>query len=512
MSMKRIVVVCLSVLILAGCSGIGDGNEPEALKVLPLASISGLTRDELDDLFDQDTEALTVLTCLSDAATAIVRFTDGDVGIFSERVTWVSSDDDVVTVSNGEDPVPGSGGLFFAAGTLKPIGPGTATVTAEYLGMRAEIPVVVEALDTSTIAVTPATAVLAPRSLQNFQVEAMVNGVLTSVSRAVTFRFTEPDEEVALLTVGTQGNAEVRAVAAAEPSLPMTLEANFIAPCGSNPRVQIQVAPLSSLELEYEDGFADGQLIAGSSQFLRATGVFDNVDLDKDDAPDTQDLSNQVQLTSTRPAVIGTGGFFDGPNRVTGGGAGTGGVSTAPPQVAVGKARVTASFGRVPDTDGEGPGVEIPGTQSNPLRFNSVDVVVNALAIEPAGPVTLAPRSTTNLSAFGTYTFMDVTRSIDLTRHVTWAVTEVGGEPVKEDDVPILFIQSGINLAAGTAVSLVTEDAAVQNSDVTITATYVRGVIDSTVPLPADDLTDLVQETMVLVREGAASEPVESSP
>ncbi|MGQ0701242.1 MAG: hypothetical protein ACT4PZ_23730 [Panacagrimonas sp.] len=563
MSIKQSVAACLSVSLLAGCSGIGDGNEPEALRVLPVSQLGGLTtRDELDALFEQPQEPLETFTCLRDGAAAVVRFSDGDVAIFSNRVVWSSSDETVVEVDNFDDePDDDSNGLLFAAGSLKPVGPGSAMVTADFLGLTSSIEVKVTALDPSTIVVNPAKTFLVPRSRQVFEVQAMVDGVLRSVSSSATFRFETPqcsdgvdnddddlidfpddrnctspadsvesaltqcndgldndgdgsiddDDEgcdlgervdenpVAIIDASRDqlGNAVVTAVAASDD--PLQLQVLFNAPCGVSPTVPVRVADLESLSLDYEEGagFGDGRLIVGSTQFLRVTGNFG--DLDGDGTDETQDLSAQAALTSTTPAIVGTGGLFDNLNRVTGGAN-----STMPP-AAVGNVTVTANFGRTADPDGEtGPLMGEPGVTSDPpLPFNVVNVVVDALAIGPADPttgepVTIAPRERTNFKAFGTYTFPNpggVPRQMDLTRHVTWRVTAVDGVPVKPDDEPTAVIVTGINADAGLAVSLVLEDAADQNSVVTIAATLVRGVVDSTVPLPADDLVDLVKTT-----------------
>lgn len=472
----------LAATLMAGCSGVGEGSRPETLKILQLAPGEALSRD----LLEAPTEPAEAFTCVRTALSLFVTFSGGDIGNFTNRARWSSSNEAVVRVSNRDETVPGSDGdLVFDFGSLTPVAPGTATITAEYVGKTASIPVTVEGLDTSTITIEPASAVMAPRSVQDFRVSALIDGVVTDISNVVTFAFAEPDEEVAIVS----GTGRVRAVAAG--TAPLTLEGRLNAPCEVTPSAPVQVATLQALDLDYEEGFDSGELLSGTTQLLRATGQFG--DLDGDGQADTQDLSSQSVLTSSDTGVLSPGGLLSDFNLVIA-------ITSGEVPSLVGDATVTVNFGRVIDPDDDGPVEGDPGVESNALPFTVFNTQLQSLRITPEEVQTLAPLDSTRFRAIGTYTFDGVEREQDVTRHVAW----------QSSDTELVQIVTGVVRGAGMAQAP-TQDG---EGSVTISASFVLGVADvdaqgvANPNRPVDDPDDLRDSVeLIVVAAGAQTNP-----
>ncbi len=112
--MRAAGVVIAGALGLVACSGIGDGNAPKTLEI----QIGGVA------------EGAEVYACSSQVPQARLEFSDGSIGDFVYRVTWTSSDPDILTVSDGTIQAPSG---VFVNGALLPKAPGTVTLTASYL-------------------------------------------------------------------------------------------------------------------------------------------------------------------------------------------------------------------------------------------------------------------------------------------------------------------------------------------------------------------------------------------
>ncbi|MGQ0502136.1 MAG: hypothetical protein ACT4P0_05940 [Panacagrimonas sp.] len=510
MSITRFATTCLGVAVLSACGGIGDGSKPEEIRIVAVSATTGLSGRDFVKLFDAPQKPVSTYTCLRDRMAAFVRFSDGDIGDFTRRVNWTSDNPAVATVSNGDEPVPGLDKRFFVPGSFKPVSASTVNITAEYLGVTTTIPVTVREIDKSSIELTPTTAAVAPRALQTFQVFAMIDGVRTALTGtrsrfldAFNFKFQAPNEEIVLIDGTDAEGVQVLGVAVPEAgAAPMVLDANLTSECpGVTLTAPVQVADVTSLKLGYEEGFPNGRLITGSTQVVRVIGSYAGVDLDGNGEDDTQDLSEQCTFESSNPVAVVPGSIFSGFNRLVA----LAGTSTTQP-ARVGSAKLVATYGAIPDPDGEGPEVEDPGLKSNELDFSVVNVVVDALEIGPRDaatptPVTIAPRGSTQFKAVGTYTFDGHVRTIDLSRHVIWEVTEVDGVPIVKGDEPVVAISTGGNKTAGLAQSVVGVDDADQESVVTIQARLVRGVNDTGRSVPPDDLEDLVETTTLTVEQ-----------
>lgn len=507
-STTQTIAACIAVLLLAGCSGIGSGSKPEKIQILQLDPRVPLAADPLT----RPTEPAKVFTCIRSALGGFVTFSDGSVGNFTSRALWTSSDPGVVRVSNADEPVPFNPGLVFGFGALTPVAAGSATVTVNYLGLTATIPVIVQALDTSTLTITPAKATMVPNSVQAFRAEATLDGVVRDVSDVVNFRFTTPDDNVA--TVDRRGT-----VVAQAPGAQLNLEANFNSPCTVTPVAPVQVAMPTALRLERETDFypsgtssSENRVVRGYTQFARVIAEF-GADFDADGSNDEQDLGSQIGrlvLTATTtdpapapdttaPTIVAFGSSLGRSNQVTG--------------VTVGAADVTARYGPISKgVDGISGNADDEFLDSSaPLSFKVVDgpsttvdgitTVTNPLqgfSIAPSDPGITTVLGEQQFRATGSFVVDDSVTSLvhDITRHVQWTASKaIPADAADARTVAFIGNFPG-TLSAGLATSLL--KAGEDPAQSAIQATAVAGEPDATATDPASDPDDVQTTTLSL--------------
>lgn len=299
---KTVAASCAAVLLLSSCSGIGDGASPESLKILQVTP---------DTVFDEDFirgEQIPgkAFTCVRGVLQAFIFFDDGDVGNFTRRVKWTSSNPSVLTVSNFDEPVPGNPANRFDYGSIAPLSAGTATVTATYLNMTATIPITVDTAGAITI--TPNDLRMVPRSFQQLQAIAVLDGRKTDLTAQTVFDLNDgdPDAVADFATLSETGS-----IGALAPSVPLPITAKLNVQggaCATDPgttaEANLQVVAIPSpptpnpmklgLRLEPEEGYGS-TLAEGTSQFLTLIARFgdSNGDGDSDDPNEYQDLSFQ---------------------------------------------------------------------------------------------------------------------------------------------------------------------------------------------------------------------------
>ncbi|MBL6750216.1 MAG: hypothetical protein ISP90_06820 [Nevskia sp.] len=131
---------CIMVL-LGACSGggaVGHGNAPKVLVITQGTSATQVA-------------SVRAHACLPQPISVLLFFDDGSFGNFTGRVVWSSSNPGTVAVSNGDYPVPGVAGAFYPSGTLVPLAPGTAEITATYSALSAVVSVSVGSLDNAKL-------------------------------------------------------------------------------------------------------------------------------------------------------------------------------------------------------------------------------------------------------------------------------------------------------------------------------------------------------------------------
>lgn len=289
----RILALSACALLSVGCSGIGDGSKLETIRIVQSPTQPNTAATEVD-----------AFTCVRSSLTVVGEFTRGDIGNFSNRVVWSSDNEAVLRVTNVNEPVgDDSDDVFLIGGVLLPqmASDMPVTISAEYLGLRAEVQVTVK--EATEVRIEPAIARILPNTTQRYVVRAKLDGVDTDVTSLNTLSFVEANDEVALLDTTTVG--VVRGVAV-DPD-PLFLQADPGVPCPALETVESQAQAIvadavGDLVLDFEEGFESGQLAEGTSQFLQLRALFGDFvddngnavpDGDQDDEGEFQDLSNQ---------------------------------------------------------------------------------------------------------------------------------------------------------------------------------------------------------------------------
>jgi hypothetical protein len=280
-------VAAVTVLLLAGCNGVGKGSKPEKVEISKIVGSSVV----LDD------EPAKAYTCLTSRLGLVVTFTNGDRGDFSSRAHWTSDDENVAVISNYKDPIsdklegePGS--VYTAGGVIYPIGLGTTTVHVEYLGFRASLGVEVGAV--TGLRILPTDQKIVPKSNQVYTVRAKLDGIETDVTGLATLELLNaagqiPNEEVAVFSTSSGQNVVTGVKAQGAGDAPFTVKATFEAPCAGAPSTSVRVEDIApgGLKIGYEKGFENGRLAESSSEFMTLTANFAD--------GSTQDLSQQVR-------------------------------------------------------------------------------------------------------------------------------------------------------------------------------------------------------------------------
>lgn len=122
------ILSLLGLVIVTGCSSIGDGNGPVSMEL----QVNGVAEDA------------EVFACQVSRPAVRVSFTnESEADFFGQGrdIRYSSSNPDVLAVSDGTYPSPG--GQFFRPGVLIPIKAGSATVTANYLDLEDSIDITV---------------------------------------------------------------------------------------------------------------------------------------------------------------------------------------------------------------------------------------------------------------------------------------------------------------------------------------------------------------------------------
>lgn len=263
--MRGFLAAAAALLALAACKGVGDGRRPTAL-----ALTSSYGGDSVES-YECATVQLTAAATFSGEGGDTLE----DV---SARSSWSSNDTGVAMVSNGDIRIPGST-LYYAQGTVIVLGPGTATITADYAGMRAQYGI--SASSIGELKITPELTRLAPETLQRFELETTTaeSRVPLDLTDIAVWRIVTTSAPVALdgstLTALT---GPVDSPFVVEAALPL---------CGRSAQRELQLGPLRALQLDYDQP-AGAPLPLGYSAYARISGLF------VDTSAPPQDLGAQV--------------------------------------------------------------------------------------------------------------------------------------------------------------------------------------------------------------------------
>lgn len=437
MTMKALLktsFVAAALAALTACEGIGDGNRPESFFI---------------SVEPADGSAFEMIQCLRVNVAMVGEFTNGARGNFTARATWTSNNPDVLMVSDGDIVLPESGNAQLAKGTLIPVQPGTATVTATFLDQAASLLVDVSAL--GDVRVEPAASTTAIGARRSQTVFADIEGEDLNLAGFTRWTFDEAeavgdDEEDPTTAIAELNpvSGEITGVGAG--SLTSRTILDF---CGIEATAAVEVAPIDSLVLakEFDDR---NELITATTEIFEVTAQFAN--------GDEQVLTSQADYISSREEVAA----FDLTEGVVNA---LRGLMADPAPV-----EVTARFDQTPD-DVE----DEDFVFSAPIDVTIVDAELNSLAVTPQ-TLELVGNDDGNLIATGT--FDDGARTQLITRHVTWT----------SDNAAVLVSNAGVS--AGAVASIVDED-----NTATITATRSEVADDGSVTTFSDSATVNVTAT-----------------
>lgn len=265
----RFQSAALALLALAACSvTVGDGRRPTALLVTSLYG-----GDAVDTYECAAIELAAVATFSGEGADTLEAV--------SARAHWSSSDAGVAVVSNGDLAIPGGSGLYYAQGTVIVLAPGTATITAEYAGMRAQYGI--SASPIGELQITPALTRMAPETTQQFalQTTTLDSSVPIDLSDVAVWK---------IVSAGAPASTSGPTLETLSGPLdsPFVLEA-ALPLCGRSAQRTLQLGRLKSLQLDYDQP-AGAMLPLGYSEFIRIQGLFE------DAAAPPQALGTQVEL------------------------------------------------------------------------------------------------------------------------------------------------------------------------------------------------------------------------
>jgi len=299
--------------------------------------------------------------------TATGTFSDGTIQDITAQVSWVSSNNASLTVSNS----PGSQGL--ATGVT----PGTAVVSATLSGITGTSTVTVTAAALTSLAITPAN----PRAAKGTQVQFTATGTFADGStQDVTTQVTWASSQAAVASVsnatGTEGLAT--GLLAGTTTISATLSG-----VSSSTTMTVTNVVLSSISVTP----AARTLARGYRLQFTATAVFSD--------GSTQNVTAQATWTSTSTGVA----------TVTNGG--TRGLATG---VAAGTTTISASFNGVVGT----------------TTLTVTNATLSSIAVTPA-TVTLSVKQQFQLTATGT--FSDGT-TLDITTQAHWTTSNANAASV----------------------------------------------------------------------------------
>ncbi len=391
-SLQKLVIAGSLVLATAACNigGIGDGNKPDSVEIVRVTG-----------LLDRTTNKSYV--CFTDRLQLIGRFTDGQVGDYTNRnATWTSSNPSVLQVSNGDIPLPSQADLFFPRGTLIPRSAGTAVISVDYVGLKTSYEVEVRTPEAFEIQ-TPQ-LVIAPNTLGGLVLAATIDGRELDVTPAAAWSFVQDAEFTDdFATIG----ATTGVVAARGETTGVTLTARAtLELCPElegidNLTANVVVSEIQSIAITREFADApDNELVRNTTDLLTVTATLAS--------GDTQNLTAQQSITyasdATTIAIPGAAGVR---NLVSG--------------LAVGTANITATWTGV-DPDPENDDIDPPTLPSAPLPLTIVEDTISALEVTPAG-ATIRVGGRVQFAAEATYTAVP-TRKQGVTRHIAWTSSD----------------------------------------------------------------------------------------
>jgi len=401
---------CASAVGLSACGAVGDGNSITGLRIVPGNGADG------------DTVAQSYL-CRTTQLTMLGSFESGSDGNYTSRGTWSSSDPSVVEISNGDVEVPGIEDSFYAAGVLVPHTVGTATITADFVGLTATIEV--DVTDSGGFVLSPAAVRVATTTQQQLSLTTTEDGEEVDVTGEARYSIDGEDEDdedltdnVALVSSTSglvvsqlEGDVVVNAVLPLCPDITMSSA--------------VHVQDPEALVIAYGEGFGD-ELVDGTTEYF-------SVFADFGDGPE-QDVSGQIPMVASDTEILRFSGSSGSRNLA----------SAVEPSADPVDVTATLSYGDDEDTEEDDPTFTVT---SNALPVTVIDPALETVTVTPS-EATIEGLGTVELRATGTF---EGGYEQDITRHVAWT----------SSDTSMATVVSGVTRTAGTVSSRVSDGGAV---------------------------------------------------
>jgi Bacterial Ig-like domain (group 2) len=371
---------------IGSASGLAKAVAPEsgATITATLGTVSGTTTLEVTNAtitsISVSPTGRTIAPATELPFTATGTFSDSSTQVITTNATWSSSDTAVATVG--------------PEGVATAVGPGTTNIGAAFGGVSELVPLTVSSVTLTSIAVAPATAVMAPASTLSYGATGTYSDGSTQPITG-TVAWSSSANNVASITsygLATGESAGTATITASQGSV----SGNAAVVVASSTLASIQVSPASATVAEQT-----------GTQF-NAVGVFsDNT---------TQNLTSSVNWTSS-PASIAT-------------------VSNASPTkglatgVSAGSATITALF---------------TGLSGN-ATLAVTSATLTSITVTPADP-TIALGGTEQFTATGNFSD-DSTEN--LTDQVAWTSSDVSVATIKADGSASTAGQTGSTTITAT--------------------------------------------------------------
>ncbi len=441
-----LVVATGSGLSACDLEGLGNGNGLESLKVVRISSLV-------------DTTEKFSYQCFADQLQLQGVFDNEGIGDYTSRAVWTSSNPEVVAVSNGDIPLDGDttappevGESVYGSGTILPKKVGSATITADFVGLSASYDVEVVATDLAKLKISDASLTLAPDTGRTLTVTTEIGGEtidLGSLQRASwSFEGQDEDEEIEEGDVIADIVPATGQVIGRQAGGPLIAQAIF--PLCKNAdgsvlrrtsEVNVAIPQKIVLTREYVDA-PNNELFVATQELITSIATFAN--------GDTQDLTGLLVLESSNTDAIKTSAALSR-QFITAAAAGT--------------AVLKATYGGDDENDEE----EIPDPPeviSEPLTINVVAGVPQSIEVTPVDR-TVNAATTTAYLAKGNFVLGGEPRTQMLTRDVSWTVTNP--DDTAADRSKILFAANV--LTTGAASGNYKVNARFENGDADIIGT-----------------------------------------
>lgn len=276
----RLMLCVLPLVTLGACKGIERGDRIDYILMVDKSSGTsvGLAANASFQSY----------VCLRQQLGIIAVFSKNGSADYSSRpgTIWSSDNENVVHVSNGDDIIPSTDPtapvLYYPKGTIKPIAPGTATITADYVGIKTSITVHVQNPSSIILSTSPYDATsdasqqnpvsIATNAIQQFYAyatlpnvggQANVTEIRNVTGNALWTILEDPDKSFASVTNPDSSNGSLIGgglVTGISTNASLTVNAHFTACEGTafgdiDRTAKFKVSPVQSITVLHDPNF-----------------------------------------------------------------------------------------------------------------------------------------------------------------------------------------------------------------------------------------------------------------